>query len=388
MFAQKSAPMRAGSLAAFVFLFLLPLPIWTRLLFDYLNQGDGWRQGDWLINFGAGIVRRGVIGEGLILLSDLSGVALLVVTLLAQGALLGLLLLVFWLIWRAHNTRIMLVLLAASPMFCLMLWAGDVQGILRKELLGYLALGFLVLCSAMPRLLPLFATLFLLFFTLGNAGNLLHLFLTPVALIGVYLLCWEGLLSRRGSYLLGGTVIGIALFCFGFALLFKTVPEYLGMCQPLMERGFDAGFCEHAIRWLVPEEVDHSAEVHVRMTPEGMQHFAAISLIAVIPLLLACRAFGEWRFPLLIILAAFLPMLPLYVIATDWGRWFSISYMSAAFLLVMAHFAGRLSVKKAPAWPIVAALLLLTFVLTPDHGIGWKPGGVIDAFIAMIRDLT
>jgi len=132
MFAQKNAPMRAGSLAAFVFLFLLPLPIWTRLLFDYLNQGDGWRQGDWLINFGAGIVRRGVIGEGLILLSDLSGVALLVVTLLAQGALLGLLLLVFWLIWRAHNTRIMLVLLAASPMFCLMLWAGDVQGILHS----------------------------------------------------------------------------------------------------------------------------------------------------------------------------------------------------------------------------------------------------------------
>jgi len=61
MLSSQNAPMRAGSLAAFVVLLLLPLPIWTRLLFDYLNQGDGWRQGDWLINFGAGIVRRGVI---------------------------------------------------------------------------------------------------------------------------------------------------------------------------------------------------------------------------------------------------------------------------------------------------------------------------------------
>jgi len=236
--------------------------------------------------------------------------------------------------------------------------------------------------------LPLFLTLFLLFFALGNAGNLLHLFMTPAVLIGVYLLFWQGLLSRRSSYLLAGAVVAIALLCFGFALSFKTVPQYLGMCQPLMDRGFDAGFCEHAIRWLVPHEVDHSAEVHLRMTPDNMQRFAAIGLISVIPLLLACKAFAEWRFPLLVIAASFVPLIPLYVLATDWGRWFSISYMTAAMLLVMAHMAGRLTVRKPPSWLAVAVLVLVALVLTPDHGIGWKPGGVVTSFIAMIQDLT
>lgn len=388
MFSQKNASLQGGGLAAFLFLLLLPLPIWTRLLFDYLHHGDGWRQGDWLINFGAGIVRRGVIGEGMILLSDLSGVALLAVMILTQAALFALLLIVFLLIWKQSHARGLVVLLAASPMFCLFLWAGDVQGIMRKELLGYLALGFLVLSSAMPRLFGLCIALFLLFFALGNAGNLLHLLLTPAVLIGIYLLHFEGLLSRRGAYLLGGGVVAIALSCFGFALIFKTVPEYLSMCQPLMERGFDAGFCEHAIRWLVPAEVDHSDEVHVRMTAEGIQNFAIVSLIGVIPLLLACMAFREWRFPLLVIASSFIPMLPLYVIATDWGRWFSISYMAAALILLLAHFAGRLTIKRPPAWPVVALLLVITLLLTPDHGIGWRPGGVVSAFIQMVRDLT
>lgn len=388
MLPQENVRLQGSSVAAFLFLLLLPLPIWTRLWFDFLHHGDGWRQGDWLINFGAGLVRRGVIGEGLILLSDLTGAALLSVMILTQAALFVLLLAVFLLIWRLHHYRLLLVLFVASPMFCLFVWAGDVQGIMRKELLGYLALGFLVLSSAGPQFLPVFLTLFLLFFALGNAGNLLHLFMTPAVLIGVYLLCWEGIISRAGSYMLAGAVLAIALLCFGFALSFKTVPEYLSMCQPLMDRGFDAGFCEHAIRWLVPAEVDHSVEVAVRLTPDSIQRFAAVSVISVIPLLLACKAFAEWRFPMLIIAASFIPLIPLYVLATDWGRWFSISYMTAALLLVMAHMAGRLTIKQLPAWPAVAVLMLVAIGLTPDHGIGWKPGGVLTSFIAMIRDLT
>jgi len=91
-------------------------------------------------------------------------------------------------------------------------------------------------------------------------------------------------------------------------------------------------------------------------------------------------AFREWRFPLLVIASSFIPMLPLYVIATDWGRWFSISYMAAALIL--------LTIKRPPAWPVVALLLVITLLLTPDHGIGWRPGGVVSAFIQMVRDLT
>lgn len=388
MLPDKNAHWQGGGIAALLFLLLLPLPVWIRLWFDYLHHGDGWRQGDWLINFGAGLVRRGVIGEGLIMLSDLTGVALLAVMILTQATLFAILLIVFLLIWRLHHARLLLVLLVASPMFCLFVWAGDVQGIMRKELLGYLALGFLVLSSASPRYLPLYLTLFLLFFALGNAGNLLHLFMTPAVLIGVYLLCWEGIMSRAGSYILAALIVAIALLCVGFALIFKTVPEYLSICQPLMERGFDERFCEHAIRWLVPAEVDHSAEVYVRMTSQGLLHFTVVSLISVIPLLLACKAFAEWRFPLLIIAAAFIPLIPLYVIATDWGRWFSISYMTAALLLVMAHMAGRLTIKRLPAWQVVAVFMVVAVGLTPDHGIGWKPGGVVVTFIAMVRDLT
>ncbi|WP_281857991.1 hypothetical protein, partial [Litoreibacter halocynthiae] len=116
------------------------VPVLARLWFDFLIRGNGWRQGDWLINSGSGPVRRGIIGDALIWLSDTSSIPLLTLTIAVQVGILALLIGLFILVWRFHEHRLLFLFLIASPAFFLIQWAGEVQGIMRKEIFGYLAM--------------------------------------------------------------------------------------------------------------------------------------------------------------------------------------------------------------------------------------------------------
>lgn len=370
-------------------LILLSAPVFVRLFFDYMLFGDGWRQGDWLINFGSGLVRRGLLGESFIWLSDASGLSLRLIIILSQAALWTNLVWLSWLIWQRYPHRNLLILLFASPMIFFLTWAGDVQGIMRKEILGYLAIACLILCSlsATRRSAIALGGLGVGLFTLGLIGNILHLFLAPAMLTGLYFLKQQGRL-RYGVWLLySGLSAAMALLWFGFALMFKDIPDLTGVCEPLLQRDMNQAICDHAIRWLVAGDVDHGAQVAVRITLASVLQFTTVALIGVIPLALAAHFFKAWRRVTIIVLICFVPTLPLYIIATDWGRFFSISYTMAISLILIAQVTMPRQKLRRPSEATLALLLTTSFLMTPAHGIGWQAGGVIASLLKTIADL-
>ena len=107
-----------------LFLVLTAFPVLARVWFDFLHGGSPWRQGDWLINSAAGLVRRGFMGDGMIALGDLTGTNLLAVTIAVQTGLFLALLWLLWVLARDHPNKPLILLLAASPAFLPIFWAG------------------------------------------------------------------------------------------------------------------------------------------------------------------------------------------------------------------------------------------------------------------------
>ena len=374
------------SLAFFGVLIVTVFPVLARLWFDFLTHGNGWRQGDWLINSGAGPVRRGIIGDALIWLSDISSIPLLSLTIAVQTGILALLVGLIILVWRTHEHRLLILFLVASPAFFLIQWAGEVQGIMRKEIFGYLAMACLLL-TALSRPHRVFLVLpAMLFFIVGCFGNIINAMMVVPFCVGLFLLHDQGRFSQRALIGLVGLALASSIAAIWFAMRFQEVQMLAGMCDPLVARGFEVTFCAEALRWLVAGEVDHLAQVAVRMTFTNIAQFLIVAIIAFVPVAMAFRVFTETRTLVWYLVLTFVPMLPLYVLATDWGRWISIPYSFWVLLVLLSHASGRLTMAKAPSPIGVYAMLCLSLLLSHDVSIGWDVGGAVASFARAVGD--
>lgn len=374
------------SVAFFGVLLITVFPVLARLWFDFLTRGNGWRQGDWLINSGAGPVRRGIIGDALIWLSDASSIPLLTLTIAVQIGMFVLLVGLFILVWRAHEHRLLILFLVASPAFFMIQWAGEVQGIMRKEIFGYLAMASLLLTGLSRPHRTVLVLPAMVFFAIGCFGNIINAMTVVPFCIALYLLHDQGRFSKRALIGLVGVALVSSIGAIGFALRFQDVPMLAGMCDPLVARGFEATFCDDAIRWIVDDDVDHLAQVAVRMTVTNIAQFLIVAIIALVPIALAFRVFTETRTLSWYLLVTFVPMLPFYALATDWGRWLSIPYSFWVLLVLLAHASGKLTMVKAPSAVAVYAMLCVSLLLSHDVSIGWDVGGTISSFVRTISD--
>jgi len=365
---------------------VLSFPVMARLWFDYLIGGTGWRQGDWLINFGAGPVRRGGIGEALIMFSDLTSLPLLATVLLVQSSLFALSILVLWLIALFHKNRPVLLFLAASPAFFPIFWASDLQGIMRKELIGYLAFSLLVLGAVRGGRQSGLAIISVILFSVGCMGNIMHTLLGGAMIAALWLAKEGGQISDGLFRRLAILSAAMSLLWLVLAVIFSEVESLAPICDPLLIRGMNDAVCQDALRWLVTGEVDHLGEVRAKITMPALTQYGLLAGAALIPACLSFFLFRERRLLALLAAITFLPMLPLYVLATDWGRWLSIPYTSFVFLTLQAHAAGRLSLRRLPPAPLTVILLLGALLITHEHTIGWQPGGAVKSVILTVMD--
>lgn len=322
----------------------------------------------------------------LIWLSDTTGISLLVTTIAIQVAFFVALIFVLWLIALYHPDPAMLLFLVVTPAFAVFFWAANPQGSMRKEVIGFLALALLAFGSLLGGRRPGLAWIALALFVLGCLGNILHALMAGVFLTAYWLARDGGQIGATMYRYLAGLTLLVAAFWFGFAVTFAAVPELAGICGKLLDRGLQEPVCQDALRWLVTGEVDHLGEVRQKMTPVKLGHFAIAALLALVPVLSTFVAFRERALLAWLVLAAFAPMLPLYVIATDWGRWLSISYTSYVLLVIQAEAVGRLSLHRLPPWFLIAPPLLAALFLAPEHTVEWQFGGAVRSVLSMVAD--
>ncbi len=327
--------------------------------------GTAWQQADWLISFADGPVRRGVSGEFFLLLSDVTGIGVVALVCAAQAALV---LIVFWGVLRAvlHiGVSERVLLLALSPAF-LAFWVYEPNAGFRKEILGFIAFLPLLGCAA-DRLKPTNALLFsFTIFVIAVAFHEVNAFLSIFLLIG-FAICLGGL-SERASIIMWAAAIGmVSLTGLGFALLFPAVSSSQTMCEQVVARGASAAICDGIFHWIQYGVSDQRENAWI-FAVKGTGLVVLFSYVIIsIPLFVATGSSPHKHKLRLLYVASAIPLVPLYVMSVDWGRWMAL-HVTGLILVALVAF-----VKYRPDWtnvPIKPIPLVVGLLISGFYGFG------------------
>jgi hypothetical protein len=304
---------------------------------DLAAGGSDWRQGEWLINAEGVAIRRGMLGSGLIALSDATGIGLLALAFKLPMALLGLILtsVVLFAVTGGPGDRLLLLLL--SPGFVLF-WGADPESILRKEVLIYAAFLPLILVAGRGQGGQWALAACVAIFALAAAGHEMSVFFVP-ALAMAILACRS---RDAASWAAVAAVTLLGLLTLGFALRHPTVPDLALVCDPLVARGLSPTICEGAISW-VSRDIDFAQERLLVQADNPRAWTVVLAYAAsLLPFVVALWQRPDFGRGLGLLLLAGLPFLPLWVVALDWGRWINAHVAVMVFLVLILLRTGRL----------------------------------------------
>ena len=291
---------------------------------------DPYIPGDWLINYTAGFVRRGLAGEILILLARALHLPVVILGSLLPLLFYGILYLFLWQLWKPNGLWAFIALISPATLAFPILSAG---GASHKETV----------------LLALLAGL--LVWNRSRKPSDAALSMYSVCAVVAILLCHEGLAPyliyfsialwlatgdiRRTAYILVVPVVA------GIATLYA-VRHHIGdgeierrICQSLNTRNPE--ICSGAIAYLarVPADAHQDVVASIRDFHYWF-YYPLLGCLAVAPLI------GMWaglkpqhrRVFLLCIPCAYLASVPIFYYGADWGRWIYIHVMCSFLLLL------------------------------------------------------
>jgi hypothetical protein len=343
-----------------------------------LKGGDAWRLGDWLINDAGGPVRRAVLGTMLMAVTSTAPQLLW----LAWALQCGLLMLVCGMaVWQWRHTPAREPLswaLLLSPAFLPMFTALDPAGGFRKELLGFLA--YLLLWHGLSgqRLKPwrVFAAwlLYLLAALAHELNALCAIFFWLLLLDARPRLQADAQALTRWAWVWAATGAGalaLAVLLPGSPLLAQQV------CSSLISRGLSEAICDGAIFSLGQSAHHWMAEV-VRLLPIYLPRYGLLAALSVLPLLCVQGWPHRTRWALL----GALCLLPLFVVAIDWGRWIDIwvFYMSCTCMMLAQH--KQVQFRPVPA--IVAGIWVLAWRM-PHYNADGINDGLLRQLVSTLR---
>lgn len=345
----------------------------------YVIGGHKWLQGDWLINLGAGPVRRGPLGQAVLQLSDASGVPPLTLVIIAQAALatmlfLGLAVLVL------RQTQPALAMLVFSAALFPTLWTADALSGFRKELLPLVALVLLALPGGgIGRLILSAAAM-----VAAAWGHEIGVLLLPAWLVTLYLLRPGG--SAWVLRLMAGMTCALVILAGVYAVRFPDLVVSDAVCAALTQRqSLHRDFCNGSIAWL---SIKGNGLEAVRYGLSMGQNSALLPFAMILSVGPLAYLWWSGRFGrrlLWLALLAIAPVCLLYPLALDWGRWLSIQVTTVSLLVLGLGARNRLPPLEAPshmAMVIWLALACFTGVQTMTEV---KPPALLNRLVQGFR---
>jgi hypothetical protein len=345
---------------------------------ELARGGDEWKQADWLINSQAGPVRRGGFGDMVLALAALLGVQALTLVVALQALFLGLLYAAYRALVGMVAEPGVRVLLLMSPAMFIMFWAADPNGAGRKEVMVFagLVLSVLALLRRREWLLVAGAALMGLgVWAHEGLACLVPLYLGLMWWLGGFL--WRPLLCA-GLAGLVGAVAGYSVY----QGLFVSGGDKAALCGELLGMGLNPAICTGSIDWID------------RDLGFGMRALGARLDMVSVPAILLAAGVSFWPFvamgrrlegarlwPWLLVV---LPVLPLYGVAVDWGRWLSFQVFSLALVLAAGLVSGRLRLVQPLAPALVMRLALMALLVSPAHTVGIYVGGAVVRPLRMV----
>ena len=378
------------------------------LIFGWHNvkaQND-WAIGEWLINYAAGFVRRGLLGQIVLELARFTHIPIFVVVLAIEMLLYLTFFLCVLSLVRGLRWSLPLAAILLSPATLAFPILDPPAGFRKEDILfAGLALLVTILVFRRPRAvwLSVFLVLFTQFAVLSHEPLVLYLpyvfgavFLAVPRLRRAVLICAApALLSLVAAFVVSrhpGNAGSAAIICSSFGSRLGLPNE--GVCGgAILYLSRDLGFARMDV-------VRLSRHYHYFVIyPIGL-------LLTAIPFLLLLRRLArnpaprlrhELRVLLLTIVVACVTSAPLFVIATDWGRWISMHAICLMLLVLLVLGRERTAASKAvaedtaaPQSPRRRAAGALALVLYATcwtlPGVGLYPGRF--GYVDLVRYLT
>lgn len=342
------------------------------LISDYLNGGRRWQQGDWLIHSLAGPVRRGILGTGLIYVSDTLAVNALAVTVAFQILVFTALMVVLFFIATAVMTHPSQIAALLLPPFYPVMMVSRFDGMIYKDVLAVLGLAILTLAVVRPGTARWMLLLGVITLILAFFAHEALIFFFPAGAFLIYLT------GRNGTSLSLIAILGLAAAAaFVFAVLYSKA-DPVAICAELLDRGLNRMLCEGPVDWL---NVSLGQAISTTFEKAQVLHLFQFFSVWLLSIMVLCYLLGQqMRSGLILGALTLLPFLLLFVVAFDFGRWFSFSFTSLVFILLATRVGREMPKRTFAALATVGASSILTY----DPTSGVYLSGVVNRFVALL----
>lgn len=323
------------------------------------NGGCPWKTGDWLINYSAGFVRRGLAGELIYDVSSFLNLNLIWLTAILQSLVLSTVyFLAIRLYFRSKRTLTELAILF-SPAF--LLFSFNDSGVeIRKENLVFLT--FLVFLHFLlsRKITARGSFLVVLLYMFSAFSHELTAFCLPFFLAVSYLFYRIEAISKRHLIYLYISFTLVASLSVIIALLFSGFGKSEIICNSLLIHNVPKLTCDGAIAALEKTSSDGSS--HVAKLIDGKNYFLVYAesiILASIPFFyFDFSKIGRWKINIFF-MASTVAILPLFFTAIDWGRWLHIYIFLISTLVLALTSINYVTVKYN--WPLIIVICYATF---------------------------
>lgn len=335
MFKNKNSKLTQLTLFAYFVLCGALVFFLTNYFFSVLFESDSWNLADWLINYEAGFIRRGLIGQLIIFIADFFSINIkwLSFTLQAMTWIS-----IYYLTSRIYSLRRRekeWLLLLLSPAFLLFPFF-DVGAGLRKEIILFLSFAVLAYGYAKQELSKPAVLISYILFVVASFSHELATLATVFFVFVFFKLYQQALLTKKQLLWYSALFILTAFIAGLSAIIFKG-DKYIAdaICRSLTSRGLNDHICTGAIRWLSYDSKQTLEFMSEEIFGRKFRYFVRypVTILLAITPLFFIRPFTRLNISFFIL--SFICFLPLYPIAKDWYRWIYI-YTTLTFLFILA----------------------------------------------------
>ena len=341
-----------------------------RYLMQVRLGGQVWTTGDWLISYRAGFIRRGLTGSITYGLTDLTGIPALYVAAATQILIFAALIAAVLFMIRHIKMSVPVAILAMSPVFLLMPFF-ILKLAMTKEMIGFLAVALVGITAFTRRRWPFWVGI--LMFAAAGFAHEINAFLAPDLLALLLVLTLAGVIPRRQAVLAAG-IIGVMA---GAAILGAMVFSGQGLgdavCKVMLSYGGITDFCgdNGPTVWLDRDMAYGMHFTWVENVVKGVWPWFTLGFVLSVAPFALFRVTGDasgrkTRLALLAAVAGILAFTPLFVVASDWGRWIQMHVFCLTIVTFVSLRLGLLTERFENLSPAFLAIGLVWAM--PDYG--------------------
>ena len=253
----------------------------------------------------------------------------------------------------------------------------DYLGGFRKEIIAFAAFAILAHCYTTLKVSKLALGSALGLFILGSLSHELVALTCPFFLYLTYLIRKKEIIRPFLTRLSYGVYTGFSVLSVWIGVKFYGDSNFVKMiCESLVVRGIGPNICLGSIESL---SIHYNEAVRAQI-PHFLLVYLPVFALAITPILLT-----DWlkKDPSskLIVLVGFVALLPLFVVAFDWGRWIHIYVFFVTILLLAQSYHFQIVMPVLP-YSVLIFYLTLWMIPTlyssgePSNGLLWRLVGM------------